>query len=120
MAPPVTRARWIAPALWAILIETLTSWPNPPSVSIFSGGDKVVHMGLYAMFAFLVVRAAQPGIPGRRTMAIVLVAMCAWAALDEWHQIFVAGRSADLTDWAADASGAVIGLVVRRLETSVA
>ena len=108
------RTRWIPPLLWAVLIETLTSWPNPPSAPTPVGTDKVVHLGLYAVFAYLVIRAARPGIPTWRALGAVLLVMCAWAALDEWHQRFVAGRGAALGDWAADMAGVVVGLALRR------
>lgn len=29
---------------------------------------------------------------------------------DEWHQSFIAGREADLLDWLADSTGAIIAL----------
>ncbi|PHX97762.1 MAG: hypothetical protein CK531_01585 [Gemmatimonadetes bacterium] len=111
------RGRWIAPVLWALLIETLTSWPNVPSASTGHGFDKVVHFGLYAVFAFLVVRAAQPAVPGWRVMGVVLVVLCVWAALDEWHQTWIPGRGAEVADWAADATGVVVGLLIRRLRS---
>jgi VanZ family protein len=111
------RARWLAPLLWAILIETLTSWPNPPSFSAPAGSDKVVHVGLYAVFAFLVVRAAQPGLPAWRTLAVVLLVVSAWAAVDEWHQRFIAGRGAEIADWGADVAGAMAGLALRRFRS---
>jgi len=109
------RNRWIAPLLWAVLIETLTSWPNPPSVPAPAGTDKLVHLWVYAVFAYLVIRAARPGFPSWRALGAVLMVMCAWAALDEWHQRFVAGRGAELGDWAGDVAGALTGLAVRRM-----
>lgn len=110
------RSRWIAPALWAILIEVLTSWPNPPSVGFLpAGSDKVIHFKLYAIFAFLVARAAKPGKPPLRAMVVIAIALFVWGALDEWHQIFIPGRGADVYDWTADSLGVIAGLVIRRL-----
>ena len=105
----------MAPLLWAVLIETLTSWPNPPSVPVPAGSDKLVHLGLYAVFAYLVIRAARPGLASWRALGVVLLVMGAWAALDEWHQSFVAGRAAELGDWASDVAGALIGVAARRM-----
>ena len=110
------RSRWIAPTLWAILIEVLTSWPNPPTVGFLPAGtDKVIHFKLYAVFAVLVARAAKSGTPPVRTMAIVALALVAWGAVDEWHQIFIPGRGADAVDWTADSLGVMTGLGARRL-----
>jgi VanZ family protein len=39
------------------------------------------------------------------------VAAAGIAALDEWHQQFVPGRSASLGDWVADVAGAGIILL---------
>jgi VanZ family protein len=41
-----------------------------------------------------------------------VVAIAAFAAVDEWHQEFVPGRAADPIDWAADVVGAAAGLIV--------
>jgi len=41
-----------------------------------------------------------------------LVLASAYGALDEFHQSFVAGRSATVADWMADSLGALIGLLV--------
>ena len=35
-----------------------------------------------------------------------------YAATDEFHQLFVEGRSCELRDWAIDTSGALLGLIV--------
>jgi len=111
----VVRSRWIAPVLWAVLIEILTSWPNPPSPGFLpAGSDKVIHFKLYAVFAFLVARAVHAGQPQWRVLAAVAVALFAWGAADEWHQKFIPGRGADVADWAADSVGVLAGLALRR------
>ncbi len=52
------------------------------------------------------------------SLRIVPLAAVAWvlstlyAATDEFHQIFVAGRSCQLTDVCIDSSGAVIGILI--------
>jgi len=115
----LTRSRWIAPVLWAILIEVLTSWPNPPSPGFLpSGSDKIIHFKLYAIFAFLVARAVQAGRPPWRMLAVVALALFAWGAADEWHQLFIPGRSADVADWAVDSIGVLAGLLLRRVWAS--
>jgi VanZ family protein len=106
---PVT-SKWIAPALWGTFIEVLTSWPRVPDFGEPEGSDKLVHLAMYAIFAVLVIRAAQTGRPKLRAMALTLVALVAWAAADEWHQKFIDGRSSSVADWAADSAGVVAGL----------
>lgn len=109
----MTRARWIAPTLWALLMELLTSWPNPPSFGAPNGFDKFAHFGLYAVFAFLVARAVEPGRPSLRASVVVFAAICIWGAVDEWHQKFIDGRGASVADWTADVAGALGGLAFR-------
>lgn len=43
--------------------------------------------------------------------AIALAALLAsaYAATDEWHQLFVPGRDSDVRDWLADTIGAAAG-----------
>lgn len=40
-------------------------------------------------------------------LAVILTSI--YAATDEFHQLFVEGRSCQLTDWAIDTAGAVLG-----------
>ncbi len=114
----MSRSRWIAPAAWGVLIEVLTSWPSPPSLGAPAGSDVVAHVSLYAVFAFLVVRAAQPAKPTPRSMILTLLALAIWAALDEAHQLLIAGRTASVVDWAADTLGVALGITIRWIRTS--
>jgi VanZ family protein len=104
------RAR-IAAALWGGFLFLLTSWPNPPSIA--PGGfplDKVTHFVLYAVEAFLLVRAFAPGggaFAGR--FLGVVGAMAVWGMLDETHQEWIPGRMMDAADLYADLAGAVAG-----------
>ena len=102
--------RWWPPALWAAALLTATSWPSP-HVPEVRGGDKVVHAALYGGLAWLIARA-EPRLVRRATsLALVLVALSAFAAVDEWHQLFIPGRSADVADWLADTVGAALALL---------
>lgn len=84
------------------------SVPLPPRLS-----DKVVHFAAYAVLGVLATRAVGGGLP---TAVGAATALAAWGigsgygALDEVHQLFVDGRSADVKDWYADATGTAIGV----------
>ena len=108
----MSRAKWVAPALWGTFIEVLTSWPRVPDFGEPEGSDKVVHFGLYAVFAYLVIRAAQAGRPSLRLVTLTLLGLMAWAAADEWHQRFIDGRTPSTADWAADSAGVAVGIAV--------
>jgi VanZ family protein len=106
------RAR-IAAALWGGFLFLLTSWPNPPTVP--AGGfplDKLTHICLYGVEAFLLYRAigwrGRSGFGLSRIIAIVGT-MALWGMLDETHQEWIPGRMMDSGDLIADISGATVG-----------
>lgn len=95
------------------MILGVTSLPASqlPDTSRLPDADKLVHFGLYGVLAFLSVRAAR--LNGNRPSAAHMIATVAvFAALDEWHQRFVPGRTMDLRDWGADVLGALVGWLV--------
>lgn len=110
--------RWLPPAMWAALILVLTSIPSPPEAP---GGiphlDKIVHFVLYAGLGWLSTRALRTRRP--MTLAVLLLCLVFFAAVDEWHQRFFA-RDPALLDWIADVVGASAGMLaalrVRRVE----
>ena len=103
--------RWLPVTLWAALVFTLTSIPNP-SLPAIAGGDKVVHAIMYGILASLALYAWPPRRRRPATWLAVLVGVAAIGAADEWHQHYIPGRSADMRDWMADAVGALIGLAL--------
>lgn len=93
------------------LIYAASSVERPPSLP---GGlpDVVAHAGIYAVLSMLVLRgvvlARGTGITVAAAAAAVTVAI-GYGVTDEWHQSFVAGRTADVRDVVADAVGAIAG-----------
>ena len=91
-------------------VSSLEKAPLPEGIP-----DKGAHWLGYLGLGVLVVRALAHGLPARITLGQGLVAMIvnvAYAATDEYHQLFVPGRSADINDVYADALGAAAGIVV--------
>jgi VanZ family protein len=75
---------------------------------------------MYAGLAVLVVRACAGGHWSRVTPSLAGLAVTltvAYGATDEFHQRFVAGRTADLADLAADAAGATVAAILVLLVT---
>ncbi|MDB4908404.1 MAG: uncharacterized protein JWO05_3188 [Gemmatimonadetes bacterium] len=101
--------RWLPPLVWAGVILVLTSIPNPPIPRSLLGTDKLAHFAMYAPLAFLLVRAILPGVRVARAILLSVGIVALYGAADEWHQQFIPGRSDDIADWRADATGAVIG-----------
>jgi VanZ family protein len=101
---------WLPVIAWAAVIFVLSSIP-----SLNSGlgtWDEVLrkcaHVTEYAILGLLLLRAFGQELPA-------FVVGIAYAASDELHQHFVAGRHASPVDVAIDAVGLVIGIVVLRL-----
>ena len=90
----------------------VSSLPQPP---LPPGGDKPWHLVAYLAFGVVVVRAFAGGLPSRigvRVAASAVALSVAYAITDEVHQMFVPGRSAQLTDLFADAIGICVGTSV--------
>lgn len=101
--------RWLPALLWLAVVFTLTSIPNP-RVPHVPGGDKAAHLIMYGLFGLFVVHGLAGGPRTAGRLAVAFLASAAIAALDEWHQRFVPGRSASVADWVADVTG--VGLIL--------
>ncbi len=97
------------------LILVLTSLPqdNMPNVQT---NDKLSHFFAYLGLSFLFYSylRLKRGIDSHKKQIITLVlsVVIIYGALDEIHQMFVPGRSADIIDWIADSLGAVSGVLI--------
>ena len=102
-------APWIAVALYAGLIVSISHIPNlaPPGDT----PDWIFHLGEYGGLALL-VSCAIAARRGLRTAPLALgVAAClAFAVTDELHQSVIPGRSATVRDFLFDAIGLGLGL----------
>lgn len=99
---------WTPVLLWAAAILVLTSVPSP-GVRTPSGADKLVHLAVYGVLGVLLGRARAPGPASAAGVGALGVA---FAAVDELHQRWIPGRTADPADWAADALGVAAGLLL--------
>ena len=90
-------------------LSSLHAAPLPQAVS-----DKFAHATGYVGLGLLVTRAVIGGMPRRigwKQALLAILITTAYGASDEYHQRFVAGRSADLADLYADATGASVAAV---------
>ena len=107
--------RWRASAAWALLIEAMVLWPNPPEIPQgwtiiwldFIKLDKLVHAGLFAVLSVLLVRVL---VVEARPAWLAFLLAAAFAAFTEVQQHFIPSRSMELGDFLADAVGAALGL----------
>ncbi len=111
----VVAARRAALLLAATGIFLLSHQPSRPSVPLFKYQDKVFHLVEFFLFG-LVVIWNRDLFPLRGRPAAMVVLGIAYAMLDEIHQAFVPGRDCSVADFAAQAAGVLLCvLVFRRL-----
>ena len=99
------------------LIWTVSSMEAPSfPIHLFPLRDKGVHATEYAVLAFLFAHASLrtwQTHPRWRVAFVAVLLTFLWGFLDEMHQAFVPGRSADLLDLLADTFGALVGTTAR-------
>jgi VanZ family protein len=103
--------------MWGMLIFIGSSIPADsfPNSPIFTY-DKVLHSGVFFVFAMLTERALRhqtryPFLALHSGLITLLIAVF-YGALDEFHQRYVPGRTPDIYDLLADTSGALLFLAV--------
>lgn len=116
MTPPVKILAikyWILPVIWAGLIFFMSSRQGVDLPS-FQYADKLVHLCIYTVFSFLVMRALVEGHSFDVYSAVILTLVIGtlYGLSDEIHQIFVPTRSAEVGDLLSDAFGSFIGALI--------
>ncbi len=104
--------RWFPPAILMSLIFIFSSLPGS-ALPDFELADfaikKGAHLLGYALLSAAYLRALGGSGPPQPRLAWLMSVI--YAGTDEFHQSFVAGRSASLWDVGIDAFGALLGLV---------
>ena len=67
--------------------------------------DKVAHFAYYGTIAVLLAHGV-----GRHWLIVPLILVPVIGAADEWHQLYVVGRTASFWDWMADEIGTVFAV----------
>lgn len=146
------RAWWLPTATWAVIIFDLSRAPYSAassgrfisfaldwlSISILPHNlglmnallRKSAHLTEYALLAVFLYNSMKPaGDPlwSRKAAFWALLASGGYSLTDEFHQLFVPGRHASLSDCLVDTTGALLGLfflfnaivVLRRMHTGM-
>ncbi|MDP8206512.1 MAG: VanZ family protein [Candidatus Electryonea clarkiae] len=103
----------LPPVSWAIIIFAISAIPSGriPPLTILSS-DKLIHMTVYAILGILAFRAFN-GTGSRIQAPWIICLFCVLYGFgDEFHQMFVPGRNPSIFDVAADAIGAIIGIIL--------
>ena len=97
--------RWLPAVVYMVANWVVSDTPGE-RLGPLPAPDWLLHAAAYAVFSLTLYLAMGPG---RRQALAAAGIVAAYAALDEWHQSWVPGRSASLWDWLADVVGAGLG-----------
>jgi VanZ family protein len=101
---------WAPPALLMAVIWFFSAQPDLDSglgvIDLI--GRKILHLAEYALLCLLWWRALRTRMAPRSAIAGALLLSATYAAIDEYHQTFVAGRTGSPIDIAIDVAGAAL------------
>jgi hypothetical protein len=108
-------AYWLPVIGYCLGIFIQSSFPSPDVLPPMPYMDKLLHVAGFGLLGALFFRALRQraGLAGRPGWLLLLSVTLAtlYGASDEWHQSFVAARSAEFADLWSDLFGSVIGAV---------
>jgi VanZ family protein len=114
-APRSTLVAWLPVMAWCAVIFLFSAQPDLRFVED-DGTDFIVrkagHMGVFGILALLVWRGLAVTTDLRRPWAAAILFTLAYAATDEVHQSFVAGRHMAATDVLIDTAGALLAVAI--------
>jgi len=98
---------WAPVIFYTALIFVFSSF----ALTVPKGSDKIIHILEYALLGFFMTRALLLTWNISKGWGIFLgtLATAVLGALDEFHQLFVPGRSSTVGDGLADLGGALLG-----------
>ena len=122
----MTLRRWLDPWLPPlVLMAVIFALSAQPDLATGLGlldliGRKILHMAEYALLCVLWWRALRTAMPADRAIPVALAVSVLYAASDEYHQSFVAGRHGSPLDVAIDSVGAGAAALALRRRPSLA
>jgi VanZ family protein len=108
------RSAVIPAVAYACVIIGLSSIPGKsfPDLNWLSY-DKLLHIGEYLIFGFLVSNVLRKPIPNRTYLLLITLLLAGtFGGLDELYQHLIPGRLPSYRDWIADAIGVLTGSLI--------
>lgn len=109
---------WFPAIFYSGIISYVSSLSNIQTPLPGRHFDKVCHVAEYLILGVLTARAfinAGPAWPKRGLYFFSLLVCILYGISDEFHQVYVSNRSADVADMIADAVGSLIGVYAYNL-----
>ncbi|SEO19314.1 VanZ like family protein [Nitrosospira multiformis] len=78
--------------------------------------DKVAHAGVFALLGYAI--GLSSNLRGWHKLAIAFFGALLAGAFDEWHQVYLPGREAGLSDFIADIIGGIFGTAFLAMKSS--
>jgi VanZ family protein len=101
----------LPPIIYAGLIFFLSSLPSERITFVSGIKDYILHFFEFGLLALLTIRFVNFYFdPGVRCYFLIFLATMLYGLSDEWHQSFVPGRVASVSDLLADTLGVIFGL----------
>jgi VanZ family protein len=99
--------------LYCSLIYFLSDQQTLPVPQLFPHQDKLHHFAAYFVMGVLSWRCSLHLFRRDIIRFFSAIIFCSLYGLsDEWHQAWVPGREADVFDWIADTTGAIISVIL--------
>lgn len=134
------RYRWLLPVIWMVVIFAFSAQPSSESAQLSGWASQIIikaadalhistagvnlhylvrktaHFTVFAVLGLLWYFAIyRDRCPLFRTGFLAFIISAAYAASDEFHQFFVAGRSSQVTDVMIDSSGVLLAVLLSTL-----
>ncbi len=101
---------WFPVFLYSGIIFYASSRPDLKPTLDIAHVDKALHVLEYLVFGFLLARASAHQWPEVRIIQVVTICSLLYGISDEYHQSFVPGRDAGVSDVIADTIGGFLGV----------
>jgi hypothetical protein len=101
--------------LIAIVIFLFSSISSPIGEKTGLNLASFYHFGVFFMFTFFLLLAIKNGKLNTKTILMILFLSLIYAASDEFHQLFVPGRFADIKDVMIDFAGSILSVIILKI-----